>query len=509
VDSRSSTVDDVLRRSAARTPNRVALRFDDRAWTYAEMEAAVSRAAAALAELGVSQGDRVAAYGRNSDAYVIGFLACARAGVIHVPLNYNLAGDELAYLVEQSGSSAVLTDPDLAGGLPEHVSLRRLPLRDAPGSLLEQASAGPVPELGVDVADTDLVQLLYTSGTTSQPKGAKMTHRALIHEYVSCVTALDLDEHDEPLHVMPLYHSAQLHAFLMPALMMGATNHVVEVPDPGDILERIERFGHTAFFAAPTLWVALSNHPDLTRRDLGSLRKAYYGASIMPIPVLQKLRETLPQLAFYNAFGQSEIAPLATVLRPEHHVEGRLESAGRPVLFVELRVVDETGADVPTGEQGEVVYRSPQLATGYWDKPEETAEAFRDGWFHSGDLVRQDEDGFIYVVDRIKDVINTGGVLVASRDVEDVLYTHSGVAEVAVIGVSDPKWIEAIVAIVVIQEDVAADEVTEKSLIEHARERLAPFKVPKQVHLVEDLPRNASGKLLKRVLRDHFTVPAE
>src|SRR5699024_10704600 len=270
VDPRSNTVDDVLRRSAARTPDRVALRFDDRAWTYAELEAAVSRAAGMLAELDVTKGDRVAAYGRNSDAYLIGFLACARAGLIHVPMNYNLVGDDLAYLVEQSGSSAVLADPDLTPRRPEHVALPQLPLRDAAGPVLERASTGPVPELDVAVDDTDRVQLLYTAGTTSRPKGAMMTHRALIHEYVSCVLALDLSEQDVPLHVMPLYHSAQLHVFLMPLLMVGATNHVVEVPEPGDILERIERFGNTSFFAAPTLWVTLSNHPDLTRRDLSS-----------------------------------------------------------------------------------------------------------------------------------------------------------------------------------------------------------------------------------------------
>src|SRR5699024_5899077 len=208
------------------------------------------------------------------------------------------------------------------------------------------------------------------------------------------------------------------------ARRVGPTSPVVEGREPGEMLERVDRSGNTSFFAALILWVAWSIPLDLPLRDLSSLRKAYYGASIMPVPVLRKLRETLPQLGFYNAFGQSEIAPLATVLRPEDHVEGRLDSAGRPVLFVELRVVDETGTDVPVGEQGEVVYRSPQLATGYWEKPDETAEAFRDGWFHSGDLVRQDEDGFIYVVDRVKDVINTGGVLVASRDAEDALYTH-------------------------------------------------------------------------------------
>jgi fatty-acyl-CoA synthase len=218
----------------------------------------------------------------------------------------------------------------------------------------------------------------------------------------------------------------------------------------------------------------------------------------MPGPVLQRLRDQLPELGFYNCFGQSEIAPLATVLRPEEHDE-RPDSAGRPVLFVEAKVVDDQGEEVPPGELGEIVYRSPQLCTGYWDKPEETEEVFRGGWFHSGDLVRRDEAGYCFVVDRIKDVINTGGVLVASREVEDALYAHPAVAEVAVIAVPDPKWIERIAAVV-----VTKDEVTEQELIDHARQSLAGFKVPKQIRFVDDLPRNSSGKLLKRVLRDEL-----
>jgi len=215
--------------------------------------------------------------------------------------------------------------------------------------------------------------------------------------------------------------------------------------------------------------------------------------------VLKRLQQALPGLAFSNCFGQSEIAPLATVLRPEEH-EARPDSAGRPVLFVEVRVVDGDGSDVPAGELGEVVYRSPQLCTGYWDKPEETAEAFRDGWFHSGDLVRRDAQGYLFVVDRIKDVINTGGVLVASREVEDALYGHPAVAEVAVIATPDARWIEAITAVV-----VTRSEVSEEELLAHARGVLSGFKVPKRVHLVDALPRNASGKLLKRVLRDTFS----
>jgi fatty-acyl-CoA synthase len=303
---------------------------------------------------------------------------------------------------------------------------------------------------------------------------------------------------DEPLHPMPLYHSAGMHVLMLPYLSVGATNHLMETPDVAEILRRIEADGIGALFLAPTVWVPLSNHPDFATRDLSSLRKAFYGASIMPRPVLERLQKALPDLGFYNLFGQSEIGPLATALQPDEHLE-RPESCGRAVLFVELRVIDGEGNDVPAGELGEVVYRSPQLCEGYWDKPEETEEAFSGGWFHSGDLVRMDDQGFITVVDRIKDVINTGGVLVASREVEDALYTHPKVAEVAVIGTPDDRWIEAITAFVVLKDGAREGEA---ELITHVKARLAGFKVPKRVVVVDELPRNASGKLLKRVLRD-------
>ena len=242
----------------------------------------------------------------------------------------------------------------------------------------------------------------------------------------------------------------------------------------------------------------MASHPDLERRDLSSLRKAQYGASIMPVTVLERLRARLPSVGFYNCFGQSEIGPLATVLEPDEHAE-RPASCGRPVLFVQARVVDELGRDVADGQPGEILYRSPQLCRGYWNDPDATAEAFRDGWFHSGDLVVRDAQGYITVVDRIKDVINTGGVLVASREVEDALYTHPAVAEVAVVGTPDPRWIEAVTAVVVLRGDAAP--VSPEDLIAHARGLLAPFKVPKTVRFVQSLPRNQSGKLLKRELR--------
>ncbi|MGW1747472.1 acyl-CoA synthetase [Streptomyces sp. NPDC002092] len=491
-----STVDGVLRRSARRTPARIAVEYGDRRWTYEELDEAVSRAASVLLDEGLAPGDRVGAYGHNSDAYLIGFLACARADLVHVPVNQNLTGDDLAYIVEQSGSSLVLTDPGLAGRLADHV--RTLPLRDANDSLLARLAAAPAYD-GPEPRTEDLVQLLYTSGTTALPKGAMMTHRALVHEYLSAITALDLSAGDRPVHSLPLYHSAQMHVFLLPYLAVGATNIILDAPDGDRLFDLIENGRADSLFAPPTVWIGLSNRPDFTTRDLGGLRKAYYGASIMPVPVLERLRERLPKLAFYNCFGQSEIGPLATVLAPDEH-KGRMDSCGRPVLFVDARVVDEDGKDVPDGTPGEIVYRSPQLCEGYWDKPEETAEAFRDGWFHSGDLAVRDAHGYYTIVDRVKDVINSGGVLIASRQVEDALYTHESVAEVAVIGLPDEQWIEAVTAVV-----VPRGEVTEDQLIAHAREKLPHFKAPKRVEFVTELPRNASGKILKRELRDRFS----
>ncbi|MET7617880.1 acyl-CoA synthetase [Streptomyces sp. NPDC005408] len=494
---RSNTVDSVVRSTAGRTPDRTAVRYADRTWSYAELDAAVTTAAAVLTGHGLRTGDRVASYGHNSDAYLIGFLGCARAGLVHVPVNQNLTGDDLTYIIEQSGSALVLADPDLAPRLPGGLSVR--PLRDADDSLLAELrtprSFTPEREPGTE----DLVQLLYTSGTTAQPKGAMMTHRALVHEYVSAITALDLSGSDRPLHSLPLYHSAQMHVFLLPYLAVGAENTILDGPDAEQIFDLVEAGRADSLFAPPTVWIGLSNHPDFGARDLGALRKAYYGASIMPVPVLEKLRERLPELGFYNCFGQSEIGPLATVLRPDEH-EGRMDSCGRPVLFVDAKVVDEDGKEVADGTAGEIVYRSPQLCEGYWDKPEETEEAFRDGWFRSGDLAVRDAQGYFTVVDRVKDVINSGGVLVASRQVEDALYTHPAVAETAVIGLPDDRWIEAVTAVV-----VARGEVTEDELIDHAREKLAHFKAPKKVLFVDELPRNASGKILKRELRDRFT----
>lgn len=518
----ANTLGALLARTASRNAQNTALRFEDREWTYAELERAVHRVAHRLRGAGLADGARVAAYGLNSDAYVILFLACATAGYVHVPVNFALKGDELAYLLEDSGAELLVADPALlprvgevrdqgrAAGVGQvwpfleegqaegHDGGARHPASGTT-ALLSTALDDSAPDAALElpVGDEDLAQLLYTSGTTSAPKGAMMSHRALIAEYGATIVALDMTEEDRPLVCMPLYHSAAMHVFLMPYLSLGATIRLLAKPDVPETLRLVEAEHIGSLFLAPTVWVPLSNHPDLDTRDLSSLAKAQYGASIMPVTVLQRLRERYPRIGFYNCFGQSEMAPLCTVLRPEEH-HARPASCGRPLLSVQLRVVTAGGALAGPGEPGEVQYRSPQLMSGYWNKPEATEEAFVDGWFKSGDQATRDEQGYLQIVDRIKDVINSGGVLVAPREVEDCIYELDQVAEVAVVGLPDERWIEAVTAVVVLKEGA---ELTAESVRAHVKSRIADFKVPKRVDFVAELPRNQSGKLLKRQLR--------
>jgi fatty-acyl-CoA synthase len=505
---RSNTISDAFRRAAAKHRGKLALTFADRRWSFAELDAAAGRVAQSLLGLGLARGDRVAAYARNSDSYLILWLACTRAGLIHVPINYALTAGELAYIVGQSGARMLIHDGDLV----ETVNAIR---KDAGVQLygrfsgaaagefdvLATATNAGLPRLEEGLAvDTELAQFLYTSGTTAAPKGAAMTHDAFVAEYNACIIELELAAADISLAALPLYHSAQMHCFSMPQLLVGATVHLIDSPVPETVLRLIERHRITSFFAPPTVWISLLRHPDFDRRDLSTLRNIYYGASIMPVPVLQELRQRLPGIRPFNCYGQSEIGPLATVLRPEEH-DARPASAGRPILSVATRVVDAEMRDVKPGEQGEIVHRSRQLLVEYWGKPEETREAFAGGWFHSGDVGYVDEEGFLFVVDRVKDIIKSGGVVVAGREVEEVLFKHPSVSEVAVVGLPDPKWIEAVTAIVVLRPGHAADEA---GLIAHARTQLAPFKVPKKVIFTDRLPRNTAGKLLKRELRVQY-----
>jgi fatty-acyl-CoA synthase len=297
-----------------------------------------------------------------------------------------------------------------------------------------------------------------------------------------------------------MYHCAQLDCFFSVDVYLGATSIILPGPDPATLLATIEREKATKLFCPPTVWISLLRHPDFDTRDLSSLRKGYYGASPMPVEVLRELSRRLPDMQTWNFYGQTEMSPLATILRP-HEQLPHAGSAGRAALNVETRVVDEYDEPVPPGEVGEIVHRSPHAALGYFEDEDKTAAAFAHGWFHSGDLGTIDEDGYLTVVDRKKDMIKTGGENVASREVEEALYALDGVAEVAVFGITHPLWIEAVTAVVVPKPGVA---LTEDQVIAHARTVLAGYKRPKYVIFADALPKNPSGKILKKDLRTAY-----
>ena len=352
----------------------------------------------------------------------------------------------------------------------------------------------------VEVNAEDIAQIPYTSGTESKPKGAMLSHRALMSEYYSCIFDGQYDTYDVSLNALPLFHCAQLHCFLMPYLYVGATNIIMHKADPLEMIRSIEKYQITHTFAPPTVWIGILNHPEFKNHNHGSLKKAAYGASIMPVEIIKQLSVAFRGLKLWNYYGQTEMGPVATILKPEDQLL-KPGSAGQPVLNVETRLMDFEGNFVPNGEVGEIVHRSGQVMTGYLNDPDKTTEAFEYGWFHSGDLGRFDEDGYLYVVDRKKDMIKTGGENVASREVEEVLYKHPGIEEVAVIGLPDPKWIEIVAAVIVPKKGTV---LSEKDIISFCKENLAGFKCPKKIHIVDKLPKNPSGKILKRELKENL-----
>jgi len=501
--ARSNSIADALSRAARKHKERVALEFDGRSWSFRELNAAAGRLAHWLSLRGLRAGDRLLSFGRNSDAYFIAWLACCRGGVVHVPLNYALTAPEVAHIHAACGARVVLFDDALKGAID---SVAATPDELGRWSFAQAREAASLPNLDVsfanpDVSEASLAQLLYTSGTTGAPKGAMMTHGAFLAEYAACTIACEYDSDDVALAALPLYHSAQMHAFTMPQMLTGARTTLLEAPVAEVVLRLVEELRITSFFAPPTVWNNLLRQQAAMGRDLHSLQKLYYGAAIMPESTLLELAQALPGARLFNCYGQSEIGPVATVLRPEEHA-ARPTSAGRALPSVETRVVDLDMRDVAPGEPGEIVHRSPQLMNGYWCAPAETKAAFEGGWFHSGDVGVMDAEGFLYVVDRLKDVINTGGVLVASREVEDALLRHPAVSEAAVIALTDSVWGEAISAVVVLHQGryASADEI-----VDFARSSLAPFKLPKRVFFVDSLPRNTAGKVLKRELRSIYS----
>lgn len=508
------TLGDVLRRSAARVPEKRAVVCGATCWSYREFDRIVDSTAAGLAQRGVAKGTRLAILARNSHAFAALRFALARLGAVLVPINFMLKAEEVAFILRHAGATLLALDSEFAAlgraaaALDTTVrELLWLPAEapsEPPADLLrfdELAACSAAPP-AVELSGNDLAQIVYTSGTESAPKGAMLTHDAVLWQYVSCVVDASIAADDVVLHALPLYHCAQLDVFFGPSVYVGASNVITARPVPENILPLIARHGITSFFAPPTVWISLLRSPLFEDTDLSGLRKGYYGASIMPVEVLRELARRLPEVRLWNLYGQTEIAPLATMLSPEDQLR-KPGSCGRPVLNVETRVVDETLREVAPGVVGEIVHRSPQLMRGYFHDEERTAAAFEGGWFHSGDLATVDEEGYITVVDRKKDMIKSGGENVASREVEECIFRMPEVSEVAVVGVPHPRWIEAVIAVVVVKSGHA---LTRERVLDHCARALASFKVPKGVVFVESLPKNPSGKLLKRQLRQDYAA---
>ncbi|BAH52083.1 acyl-CoA synthetase [Rhodococcus opacus] len=511
--ARQQSIGDIPRRSAARFPDKLAIVHRDVRLTFAEFDAVIDRVAAALHAEGLRPGDRLALLSHNCWQYPVLNFATARLGVVLVPINFMLTGGEIAYILDDCAADAFVVEDAL-------VPVAETALAESRGSVRLRAAlplgGGAVPDgwravagwtggeydsaPEVFVADDDVVRIVYTSGTESRPKGAMLTSRSLMWQYISCIVTGGMSSDDVEVHALPLYHCAQLDNFLSTDIYLGATSIIVDGPDPRVLLRTIEAEKVTNLFCPPTVWISLLQSPDFGGTDLRSLQKGYYGASPLPVEVLRDMKRALPGIRLWNFYGQSEMASLATALGPEDQ-ESRGGSAGKPALNVETRIVDDRNEPLPAGEVGEIVHRSPHATVGYLGQPEKTAEAFAGGWFHSGDLGYLDDDGYLWVVDRKKDMIKSGGENVATREVEETLYELDGVGEAAVFAVPHPRWIEAVAAVVV---PVAGVELDEKDVVEHCRGRLAGYKLPKYVVVADSLPKNPSGKILKRVLRDTF-----
>lgn len=513
--ARRNTLGVLLTRTRERFPEKFAIAYRGTRLTYAELDDMVNQTAHGFLADGMQIGDMVAILSKNSLDFVIVNFALARVGAVMIPLNYMLTTQDIEYILNHAGVSGLLAAREYANVLDEaagKLDIRFRYLMDEPlyqtmpeelnnwETLAAVRNGMPTDLVNSDIDDESLAHVLYTSGTESRPKGVMLTHKSIVSEYVSCIVNGEMSENDVCIHALPLYHSAQLHCFLGPSIYLGSSGIILDGAKSDVILETVEKEKITQLFCPPTVWIALLRHPDFAKRNLSSLEKCYYGAAIMPMEVLKELSVRLPKARFFNFYGQTEVAPLATVLKPEDQLR-KLGSAGKPSLNVQTKIVDENDVEVPRGVIGEIVHRTPHAMKGYLYDSEKTIEAFRNGWFHSGDLGVMDEEGYITIVDRKKDMIKTGGVNVSSREVEEMIYQLDGVTEVAVVSIPDPYWIEAVTAIIVPKNGV---NLTKDEVMNFCKENLSKFKVPKFIEFTNDLPKNPSGKLLKRTLREMY-----
>ena len=495
--SRRLVLTELVGRARRARPDHPALIFGDEVRTHAELGDRSEQLAAVLAGGGVGSGDSVALLMHNRIEFVETLLACHRLGAVAVPINFRLAPDEIRFILADAGSVALICDTPPPDGTATGLVVEVGPAYEL--ALAGAALAPPPPQL---ITEDDPALMCYTSGTTGRPKGAALTHRSLVASTLSWIHEMGAGPDDVWLSGQPLFHIGGING-LLPFLVLGAT--VIVAPttsfDPDAALVLLDSHRVTMCIFVPTQWAQICASERAARIDARRLRVAMWGASPAPLHTLTAMQATFPRAAIVSAYGQTEMSGATTLLKGADSTR-RMGSVGRPMFGVELRVVDDTLRDVPAGAVGEIVYRGPNVMAGYHRQPGATNEAFAGGWFHSGDLARRDDDGYLWLVDRKKDMIVSGGENIYPAEVERVLLDHPAVAEAAVIGVPHERWLETPVAFVVARD--GAMPLEEAELIEHCRGHLAGFKKPSAVLVVGELPRNAAGKVLKRTLREVY-----
>ncbi len=494
----------MLARSAKNGPQRPAVTLGDHTLSYAELDGAVSALATALVEQGVNRGDRVGLWVPNVVEFVLSYFAVIRAGGVVVPISTLWGLNEVSYVLDNAEAVAIigasLFDETLSA-LPERVpSLSRLIVwgeTKVPEAIpLSELCAGPVrPECLRPSGDDELAVLIYTSGTTGRPKGAMLSHHNLVSNAAACAKAIDVGPEDRFLTVLPLFHSFGATVCMILPLMLGA--HIVLLPrfSPGEVMQAFGAYRITVFAGVPAMYGVLLNMRDDPSFDLSSLQLCVTGGAPCPPVAIQEFKRRFGA-SLIEGYGPTEASPVVSV-NPPHGVQ-KIGSVGPPVPGVELSIANDEGSKLAPGEIGEVCVRGPNVMMGYWGAPEATAETIVDGWLFTGDMGHMDEDGYLYIVDRKKDMVIVSGMNVYPREVEDVIYQLASVADCAVIGAPSERRGEDVKAYIVCKE---GQSLTEDAVIGHCREHLAPYKVPRSVVFADDLPRSGTGKVLKRALR--------
>ena len=502
----------LLERCARLNPAGNGTRFMDRDRSWSELAERVARFAAALQGLSLQQGDRVAILSLNSDRYFESIYAIPWAGFAMVPLNTRWALAENSYALSDSGARVLLFDDtfaEQAQALLDRVETLEIAVYTGEGHAPDWAQsyellvAGNEPVAMSDRGGDDMAGIFYTGGTTGFPKGVMQSHQAIWASAVGALPAFAMNRDSVYLHAAPMFHMADF-AGSMNAVLSCASNVIVPAFEPGQVLQVLNDKAVTHALLVPAMIKMVLNHPAVADYSLPELRCIMYGASPMPTPVLQQCMALWPHVGMAQAYGQTEMAPVLTTLSMEDHRSGgdKLKSAGRPTPVTDVRIVDDEGADCSIGDSGEIVARGPHTMLGYWNKPEQTAEALQNGWVFTGDAGYFDDEGYLYIVDRVKDMVVTGGENVFTTEVENSLIGHEAVLDVAVIGIPHEEWGEAVHAIVILHE---GHHVSEAELIEHSRSMIAGYKLPKSISFrTEPMPLSGAGKVLKTELRKPY-----